>query len=176
MRYMVISCSLSPESRSSVLAKIAHQHLEAAGHEVGFIDLREIELPMCDGAKAYEHPSVAPLTSQIAQAKGIILAAAIYNFDVNAAAKNLVELTGRAWQDKVVGFVCTAGGHGSYMSVLPFANSLMLDYRCVIIPRFVYAARSAPDDELFGDAAIHARTEQLTRELARITEALFPAA
>ena len=31
----------------------------------------------------------------------------------------------------------------SYMSVMAYANSLMLDFRCVIIPRFVYATGSA---------------------------------
>ena len=53
--------------------------------------------------------------------------------------KNLVELTGSAWEDKTVGFLCAAGGASSYMSLMGLANSLMLDFRCLIIPRFVYA-------------------------------------
>jgi hypothetical protein len=35
--------------------------------------------------------------------------------------------------------ICAAGGGSSYMSVMGLANSLMLDFRCLIIPRFVYA-------------------------------------
>ena len=62
---------------------------------------------------------------------------------MNAAAKNFVELTGKSWVgergEKVVGFLCAAGGKGSYMSVMSLANSLMLDFRCLIVPRFVYA-------------------------------------
>ena len=108
------------------------------------------------------------------KADAILLAVPIYNYDVNSAAKNLVEMTGDAWNEKVVGFVCTAGGHGGFMSVMPFANSLMLDFRCVIIPRFVYSPRTAIDDTSFGDAAIHKRVEELTVELERVTEALFP--
>ncbi len=53
--------------------------------------------------------------------------------------KNLVELTGSAWENKIVGFACAAGGASSYMAIMALANSLMLDFRCVIIPRFVYA-------------------------------------
>ena len=68
-------------------------------------------------------------------------------YDLNAAAKNFIELTGRAWTNKVVGFICAAGGKGSYMSVTSFMNSLMLDFRCIIIPRFVYTDASGFDDD-----------------------------
>jgi len=54
-------------------------------------------------------------------------------------AKNLLELTGGSWENKTVGFLCAAGGSSSYMSIMGLANSLMLDFRCLIIPRFVYA-------------------------------------
>ena len=174
MRYLVISCSLNPKSRSRILAQIAQQHLTARKLEADFIDLRELPLPMCDAGACYSDPNVVALTPRITEARGIILATGIYNYDVNAAAKNLVELTGDAWDDKVVGFVCAAGGHGSYMSVMPFANSLMLDFRCVIIPRFVYAPPAKLDAKLFGDTVIHQRTEELATELIRITDALFP--
>ena len=59
----------------------------------------------------------------------------------------MIELTGSSWEDKIVGFLCAAGGTTSYMSVMAYANSLMLDFRCVIIPRFVYATGNAFDDD-----------------------------
>ena len=46
-------------------------------------------------------------------------------------------MAGRAFTGKPVGFVCAAGGRSSYMAVLGLANSLMLDFRCLIVPRFV---------------------------------------
>ena len=75
------------------------------------------------------------------------MAAPVYNYDVSASAKNMIELTGSAWEDKIVGFLCAAGGMSSYMSVMAYANSLMLDFRCVVIPRFVFATGDAFDDE-----------------------------
>jgi FMN reductase len=93
---------------------------------------------------------------------------------VNSAAKNFLELTGQAWEGKVVGFICAAGGHGSYMSVMPFANSLMLDYRCHIVPRFVYAAPAHIDESTFGDEALNRRIEELAAETQHVTDALFP--
>ncbi len=174
MRYLVISCSLNPASRSRILAQIAADHVRAHGGEAELVDLAALGLPMCDAASCYSHPEAQALAPRIQEARGIIITAPIYNYDLNAAAKNLIELTGRAWTDKIVGFVCAAGGHGSYMSIMPFANSLMLDFRCVVVPRFVYAPRTAISDETFGDAAINRRVDELATELIRMTDALHP--
>ena len=174
MRYLILSCSLNPNSRSRILARIVHQHLAGRPGGANFVDLQEWDLPLSDAGACYSHPDVVAVTPKVRQACGIIVAAAIYNYDVNAATKNLLELTGKAWEGKVVGFICAAGGHGSYMSVMPFANSLMLDYRCHIIPRFVYAAPSHIDESTFGDEALNGRIEELASETQRITDALFP--
>ena len=174
MRYLILSCSLNPESRSRILARMAFQHLASRPGGAEFIDLQDYQLPLSDAGASYAHPHVIALTPKVRAAKAIIVAAAIYNYDVNAAAKNLLELTAAAWEGKVVGFICAAGGHASYMSLMPFANSLMLDYRCHIIPRFVYAAPAHIDESTFGDAALNRRIEDLAAETQRITDALFP--
>jgi FMN reductase len=82
----------------------------------------------------------------------------------------MVELTGSAWEDKVVGFLCAAGGMGSYMSVMSFANSLMLDFRCLIIPRFVYATGDSFDDDKLIDTKVAKRIEQVVAQLVRVTK------
>ncbi len=135
---IVISASLNPKSRSRLLAKAAHSRA-AAKKPTAWLDLQEFPLPLCDGGASYGDPNVIEITKQITQAKAILIATPIYNFDVNAALKNLIELTGKAWEGKLVGFICAAGGKSSYMSVMSVANSLMLDFRTIIIPRFVYA-------------------------------------
>ena len=137
--YLIISGSLRSTSLSRVMAEAlrdAYAKLEVSHH---LIDLREYVLPLCDGEACYDHPHVATLTKLIEGARVIIVATPIYNYDANAAVKNLLELTGGSWESKTVGFLCAAGGHSSYMSIMSLANSLMLDFRCLIIPRFVYA-------------------------------------
>jgi len=96
-----------------------------------------------------------------------MLATPVYNYDVSAAAKNMVELTGSAWEDKVVGFLCAAGGMGSYMSVMSFANSLMLDFRCLIIPRFVYATGDSFTGDKVTDTKVAKRIGHVAAELVR---------
>lgn len=174
MRALILSTSLHPNSRSRVMARRLAQDLQAQeGVEVRWMDLRDTPLPMCDGDQSNAHPSVARYKEAILEADAIIMACPIYNYDVGASAKNLIEMTGKVWEDKVVGFVCAAGGRASYMAVMGFANSLMLDFRAVIVPRFVYATdESFSADRELQDARIEGRLVELGRQAARMGQAL----
>lgn len=170
--YLVVSTSGNPESRSRKMGRVAFAQLQKANVDCEWLDLSELDVPLCDANACYDHPASQQLNSAIEAADGILVAAPVYNFDVSASAKNMIELTGSAWEDKVVGFLCAAGGMSSYMSVMAYANSLMLDFRSVIIPRFVYATGSAFADGDLTDAKIIERIEQVAAELIRFTQAL----
>lgn len=164
---LIVSSSLRPESNSRILAQEAQRLLEKDGAGVTFLDLRDHPLPLCDGGPSYDHPSVALIGGLLAKADAILIATPVYNYDANAAVKNLVELTGGGWQDKAVGFLCAAGGMSSYMSIMSLANSLMLDFRSVIVPRFVYATEEAFAGGAIADAEVRARVAELARATAR---------
>ena len=66
-------------------------------------------MPPCDGATAYGDSNVQQLSGLIENADAVLIASPVYNYDVNSAAKNAVELTGRAWTGKVVGDVAAGG-------------------------------------------------------------------
>ena len=134
--------------------------------------LSQLDLPLCDADVCYTKPGSRQVSKAIEGADGILLATPVYNYDVAAAAKNLVELTGNVWEEKIVGFLCAAGGMSSYMSVMAFANSLMLDFRSVIIPRFVYATGRAFEGDNLTDKEVAQRIAELADELVRFTEAL----
>ena len=168
----IVSCSLNPASLSHRLAVAADEALGDIGARHELIDLREWDLPICDGTSCYDHPSVAPMKDRIASAAAILIASPVYNYDLNAAAKNLVELTGQAWTDKPVGFLCAAGGQRSYMSPVGLANSLMFDFRSHIIPRYVYATG---DDFTAGQdpsAGLARRIQQLAEAAVDLAAAL----
>ena len=48
--------------------------------------------------------------------------------------------------------------------VADIANSLMLDFRCIIVPRFVYAVGSAFRDGAIADGKVAQRIDQLAHE------------
>jgi len=168
--FLVISCSLNPDSKSRILCGEAYESLKKLG-DAEYVDLRDLNLPMCDGSAAYGHPAVAPIAQKIKDAKCVLLGIPVYNYYANAAAKNLVELTGRAWTDKVVGFLCAAGGRSSYMSIMSLANSLMLDFRCLVIPRFVYASGESFSEGKH-DEEVARRIEELAQAANRLTNAV----
>ena len=172
MKLLVIACSLNPHSRSALLAAAAVRSLETLGQTVEFLDLRDLDLPMCDAGAAYGGGDAQRLAQAVLAADAILLAVPIYNYDVNAAAKNVIELTGKAWSGKTVGFLCAAGGQGSYMSVMPLANSLMLDFRSFIIPRFIYATgKDFTEADLPAEPLLE-RIHELAAEITRVATAL----
>ena len=171
-KYLVVSTSGNPDSNSRRMGRIAFHRLEKAKADCAFLDISELNLPLCDADTCYAQPSAREVSKAIKAADGILLATPVYNYDVSAAAKNMVELTGSAWEDKIVGFLCAAGGMSSYMSVMAFASSLMLDFRSVIIPRFVYATGRAFEGDELKDKEVEQRINELADEMIRFTTAL----
>ena len=152
------------------MAEYILNHFNSKNTNLELIDLRNFDLPLCDGDESSDSLQVQELKTKIRNAQGILIATPVYNYNINAALKNLIELTGSAWTDKVVGFICSAGGKNSYMSVMSLANSLMLDFRSIIIPRFVYS----DDDSEQLDSSIKKRLDQLSSELIRFVKGLKP--
>jgi FMN reductase len=171
-KYLVVSTSGNPDSNSRRMGQVAFTHLQKRKLDCSWLDIKDLELPLCDADKCYGIAGAKKLNQAIESADGILIAAPVYNYDVAAAAKNMIELTGSSWEEKIVGFLCAAGGTSSYMAVMAYANSLMLDFRTVIIPRFVYATGDSFDGDTIADKKLITRIEQVTDELVRFTEAL----
>jgi FMN reductase len=163
--YLIVSSSLNPVSRSRVMARAAAFYFRARGLEHRFLDLTDYQLPFCDNSACYEHPDSKTVAAAIEQAAGILIATPIYNYDVSASAKNLIEVTGKCWTEKVVGFLCAAGGSGSYMAPMGLANSLMLDYHTLVLPRFVYANADSFSGERISDLECERRIEALVEQM-----------
>ena len=172
MNVVVFSCSLNPNSRSRRLAERAVSRLGKNGLEARYIDLVQFPLPPCDGGPAYGDPVAIELKEAVKDASAAILAFPVYNYAAGSALKNMMELTGDAWTGMTVGMICAAGGNGSYMAPMSVANCLMLDFRCIIVPRFVYAIGGDFEGDGAPSEEIAARVDELADELQRIGTAL----
>ena len=180
-RVVILSTSLNPASRSRLLARDFVGVLQASRPDspVDLVDLQEWEpLPVAGSPQARtiaeKHPDLIALKAQLKQATHVVFAAPIYNFALGASAKNLVELLVSGEEElsgKTVGFLCAMGGPRSFMAPLAFANSLMLDFRCWIVPRFVVATGADFTDDTITSGDVKARMEQLGRELFERTVA-----
>ena len=146
--------------------------LENSIDNIEFFDLQDNPLPMCDGDKCYDLPEVLEFREKVKNADGIIMATPVYNFNVSSGAKNIVELGGSMLYDKIFGFMCAAGGRNGYMSVMSLANSLMLDFRCYIIPKFVYATKHDFENGKITNSDIKERIKELGAEVVRVSKSL----
>lgn len=172
MRQLIISCSLSPNSHSAIMAKRLSDEITGLGDEVRLIDLREFELPFCDGGACYALPSVQTLQAAIKEASAITIATPIYNYETGGGTRNVIALGSDAFTGKIIGFLCAAGGDNSYMAVMSLANSLMLDFRCIVVPRFVYASGAAFTDGRLSEPKVEGRITEIANELHRFASAL----
>lgn len=172
MNQLVISCSLSPTSHSALMANRLVNELREVGDETELVDLRDVSLPFCDGNADYDDTNVAMLSAKIEAAHAVALAMPIYNYDVGGAARNLIAMTGSSWKEQIVGLLGAAGGRSSYMSLMPIGNSLMLDFRCIILPRFVYATRQSFGNGKLINAAIQERLARLAGDMHHFASCL----
>ncbi len=147
LRISVISSSLDPQSRSKVIAKLCLDKLKRMGVDTALIDLQSVNLARFDNATIYTTPEYAELHGAVARADGLILCTPIYNWSVSAELKKLIEATGStppdgskrgAWFDKVLTFAGAGGLPHSYMAFGALANTMMLDFKCVINPYHIY--------------------------------------
>ncbi len=173
VKIIILSCGLKKKSKSRSMARHAFGHLQKLRVDVEFVNMQDYALPFCDAeTETLHHPRVLNLKGKIQKADALIVATPVYNYSGNSMLKNVMELTGSAWQDKVVGFLCAAGGERSYMSILSMANNLMLDFRCLIVPRFVYATDKNFDTDLKLSADIDARIREQNEMVIKLTGAL----
>ena len=98
------------------MVRRAFGRLGRQGSSAAWLDVATHELPHCDGGSAWEHEHTGVLTEAVASADGVLLGLGVYNYACSSAAKTIIELAGRAWSGKVVGFCCAAGGQGMDLS------------------------------------------------------------
>lgn len=171
MKTLIVSCSLHPSSRSRVLAEF----LCNKNKDAEFIDLKEYPLPLCDGASSFGNDNVAKLKKIFEEASGVIITAPVYNYNLNSSLKNLIELLGDSWSNKTVAFACAAGGKSSYLAPLTVMNNLMVDFRCFMVPRYVYATASDFNEErteIISDS-VKERLMRLNKDFLAVTKALM---
>ena len=173
MYILIVSSSQDPNSRSRILAKECQAELNELGIDSKFVDLDELNIPNFDNDKIYETDQYKFLHSVTAEAVGVVLCSPIYNWGTCSELKKYIEYVGStdenhhgALYDKVVTFVNAAGLPHSYMAHTPLANSLMLDFKCIINPYNVYVHdRHWEEGRLSGD-----RRPRLVKAIKVMTE------
>ncbi len=110
-----IGGSLRTNSYSQIALDIAATRAEALGAEVEVLDLRQMNLPFCNGGNEYpDYPDVEKLQKAVKAADGLILATPEYHGSVSGVLKNALDLMSFEQLDgKVAGLISVLGGQAN---------------------------------------------------------------
>ncbi|OUL19034.1 NADPH-dependent FMN reductase [Nostoc sp. RF31YmG] len=171
-----IGGSLRPNSYTQIALQLAAQRVEALGAEVEILDLRQLQLPFCNGGKEYpDYPDVQRLRNIVAHADGLILATPEYHGGVSGVLKNTLDLLSfEELSDKVTGLISVLGGQSNSNAL----NELRLIIRWVhgwVIPEQIAIGQAwgafNPEGKLL-DEKLSQRFDQFAQSLVDNTRKL----
>ena len=110
-----ITGSLRQGSYSALALKEAVNRVEALGAAAEILDLREMQLPFCDGGDEYpDYPDVEILRDKVKAADGLILATPEYHGSISGVLKNALDLMSfEHLSGKVAGMISVLGGQSN---------------------------------------------------------------
>ena len=136
MKTLILSSSLSENSRSFLLCKAVKEELIAKGDNITFVDARNIPIqPVHRGLS----PEMETLAKQVEQADNIIIGMGVHCYSVNDSLKILLDTCFGKATGKFFGILCAAGGERSYLSTMQLTQICMNEWRMMQMPRIVYA-------------------------------------
>lgn len=115
LKIVGITGSLRNGSYSFQALQAATTRVEALGAEVEILDLRQMDLPFCNGGDDYpDYPDVKKLRNAVKVADGLILATPEYHGSVSGVMKNALDLMSfEHLSDKVTGLISVLGGQSN---------------------------------------------------------------
>jgi FMN reductase len=107
--------SLRSDSYSQIALKVALQKVQDLGAEVELLDLRQMQLPFCDGGDEYpQYPDVKRLQDAVSNADALILVSPEYHGSISGVLKNALDLMSfDQLSGKVAGFISILGGQSN---------------------------------------------------------------
>ncbi|BAZ03782.1 NADPH-dependent FMN reductase [Calothrix sp. NIES-3974] len=171
-----IAGSLRTDSYSQVALRLAAQRVSALGAEVEILDLREMNLPFCDGGDEYpDYPDVEKLRKAFHDADGLILVTPEYHGSISGVLKNALDLMSfDQLAGKVAGMISILGGQSNSNAL----NDLRVIMRWVhswVIPEQIaigQAWKAFDQDGKLLDEKLSQRFDQFAQSLVDNTQKL----
>ena len=161
MNTLILSGSVSENSRSFLLCKAVEKKLIAKGDTITFVDAREIPMrPVHRGIT----DEMQQLTEQVKQADNIIIGMGVHCYSVNDALKILLDACFSAATGKFFGILCAAGGERSYLSTMHLTQICMNEWRMIQLPRIVYATKKDFTKDTITSTEVLERIEVFSEE------------
>jgi NAD(P)H-dependent FMN reductase len=180
MKVITLCGSLRPDSTTHFALALAAAGARAAGAEVDALDLRDFDLPFCDGRsdEASYGGDTAAFKARVAAADALLVGSPEYHGSLSGALKNALDLLGpQHLRGKLIGLLATARGPAGAVNTLNHLRHISRWVEAWVLPTQV----SIPEaQEAFDDAGVAVREgldvelRQLGSELVRFGTLLSP--
>ena len=173
-----IAGSLRQTSYTRMAVSIALQGAAEKGAVTQLIDLRDYDLPFCDGSEheADGHPDVNRLREAVSAAQGVILGTPDYHGSFSGVLKNALDLMGfNEFGGKVVGLVGVSGGALGTVNALNDLRKVGRSLHAWVVPQQAavpQAWRHFSDEGVLDDPDFEKRLKEVGREVARFASLL----
>ena len=170
MKTLLISSSLTKNSRSFILCQHVSQILASKGNETEIIDARNIPLQPCHREKSYE---MKQLEKKIGSCDNIIIGMGVHCYSVNDSLKILLDTCFSEATGKFYGILCAAGGEKSFLSITHLSQICMHEWHMIQLPRIVYATKNDFNSDHISSKELIERIEIFTNEFNTIGKKLL---
>jgi FMN reductase len=173
IRVVGICGSLRPGSYTRMAVRMALRGAEEAGADTQLIDLRDYQLPFCNGGAAdSNYPrDVFRLRDEVRRAHGIILGTPEYHGGYSGVLKNALDLMGfEEFEGKMIGLVGVSGGAMGAAGAIAALRSVGRALHAWVVPEqaFVPYAEEAFDEKGNPtDPRIEQRLKAVGRQVAK---------
>ena len=170
MNTLILSGSVSENSRSFLLCKAVEKQLITKGNTITFVDARKI--PMSPAHRGITD-EMQQLAKQIKQADNIIIGMGVHCYSVNDALKILLDTCFSASTGKFFGILCAAGGERSYLSTMHLTQICINEWRMIQLPRIVFATEKDFKEDVITSAEVLERIKLFSEEFHTIGRKLL---
>lgn len=165
--------SLRAGSYTRLVVQLALEGAAELGAQTQLIDLRDYDLPFCDGNKDEGHypPDVARLRRVMREATGLVLGTPEYHGGYSGVLKNALDLMGFSeFEGKTVGLLGVSGGRIGASHALGGLRIACRSLRAWVLPNETSIPQVAQQFDTAGalkDPALAERVRDLGRQVAR---------
>ena len=170
MNTLILSGSVSENSRSFLLCKAVEKKLIAKGNTITFVDARKI--PMYPVHREITD-EMQQLAEQVKQADNIIIGMGVHCYSVNDSLKVLLDACFSAAGGKFFGILCAAGGERSYLSTMHLTQICMNEWRMIQLPRIVFATGKDFKEDVISSTEVLERIDLFSEEFHLIGHKLL---
>ena len=170
MKTLILSSSLSKDSRSFILCNEVYKNLSNNGVNCTIIDARNIEILPTHKKPTTEMKNLA---EKIKETDNIIIGMGVHCYSINDSLKLLLDTCFSQATGKFYGILCAAGGEKSYLSTMHLTQICMNEWRMIQLPRIVYAIGKEFNKNKIVSTELLTRIDMFSKEFQSIGRKLL---